>query len=266
MSSTQSQRGSITSGLHISDVTVKFGGLVAVDSVTLHAPAGEVTGLIGPNGAGKTTIFNASTGLVRPTHGDVMIQGHDMKHAPPQARARVGLGRTFQRMELFDSLSVWDNVAMGREGCKAGRMPWHHLVSSRASALDVKESTGDALSVCGIEHLAQRRPSDLSTGERRLVELARVVAGNFRVMLLDEPSSGLDNRESERFGEILSELVSTRGIAMLIVEHDVALVMSICHYIYVLDFGQLIFDGGPADVQRSDIVRAAYLGSEAAVV
>jgi ABC-type branched-subunit amino acid transport system ATPase component len=257
----QPDRGPLTSGLTASDLTVRFGGLVAVDNVSLHAPEGHITGLIGPNGAGKTTIFNACTGLVKPSSGRVSLSGTDVGSAPPQARARLGLGRTFQRMELFESLTVWDNVAMGREGVKAGNLPWHHLWSSRTAAAEVKQATGDALEVCGIAELARRRPSDLSTGERRLVELARVVAGSFQILLLDEPSSGLDQQESQRFGVILTELVAERGMAILLVEHDVELVMSICDYIYVLDFGCLIYEGVPRDVADSPIVRAAYLGT-----
>jgi ABC-type branched-subunit amino acid transport system ATPase component len=253
--------GEDRSGLAVEGLTVRFGGLVAVDNVALTAPAGRITGLIGPNGAGKTTTFNACTGLVRPSKGTVTLGGHDITSASPQARARLGLGRTFQRMELFDSLTVFENVAMGREGAKAGRAPWKHLRSSRASADEVNEASGQALDLCGISHLARRRPADLSTGERRLVELARVAAGAFTVLLLDEPSSGLDHRESERFGAILRRLVDDRRVAILLVEHDMALVMSVCQYLYVLDFGRQIYDGTPADVAASTEVRAAYLGS-----
>ena len=253
--------GAGTSGLQVRDLTVRFGGLVAVDGASLDAPARRITGLIGPNGAGKTTIFNACTGLLKPTSGQVRLLGHDVGSAPPQARARMGLGRTFQRMELFDSLTVWDNVAMGREGAKAGNVPWRHLWSTRTTAAEVAAATRDALALCGIEGLAGRRPADLSTGERRLVELARVVAGSFSVLLLDEPSSGLDHRESERFGSILTRLVADRGVAILLVEHDISLVMTVCDHIYVLDFGRIVFEGSAREVSESPSVRAAYLGT-----
>ncbi|MFN2536648.1 MAG: ABC transporter ATP-binding protein, partial [Mycobacteriales bacterium] len=216
----------------------------------------------GPNGAGKTTTFNACTGLLRPTEGRVRLFGEDVTSLPPQARARRGLGRTFQRMELFDSLTVLENIAMGREAAMAGAAPLSHLAARRAHRRLLEEVTREALDRCGIADLALRRTADLSTGQRRLVELARAVAGGFRMLLLDEPSSGLDKSETKRFGEILGELVADGQRGILIVEHDMALVMGICSYLYVLDFGQLLFQGTPAEVGASPIVRAAYLGSE----
>ena len=249
-------------GLRIDSITVRFGGLLAVDGVSLEAPLGQITGLIGPNGAGKTTTFNTCSGLIRPNSGTVHLLGSDVTHATPQSRAQRGLGRTFQRMELFDSLSVRANVALGQEASMAGSKPWKHLRCSRTESDSVAEAVSGALSLCGIEALADRRPADLSTGQRRLVELARCIAGGFRVMLLDEPSSGLDKSETVRFGEILRLLVEERGVGILIVEHDMSLVMRICGYLYVLDFGKPIFQGTPAEVASSNIVRAAYLGSE----
>jgi ABC-type branched-subunit amino acid transport system ATPase component len=243
-------------------VTVRFGGLVAVDDVSIDAPLGRITGLIGPNGAGKSTTFNACSGLLRPASGAVHLNGHDVTGLSPQARARLGLGRTFQRMELFDSLTVLDNVALGREGGFADLRPWRHLLSSRAERAQVERSARESMALCGIEHLATERPADLSTGQRRLVELARVAAGAFNLLLLDEPSSGLDHDETGRFGDVLLRLVADRGVGLLLVEHDMELVMRVCDYIYVLDFGRPIFDGTPAAVLASEVVRAAYLGSE----
>jgi ABC-type branched-subunit amino acid transport system ATPase component len=250
-------------GLLVQEVTVRYGGLTAVDGQTLHAPSGRITGLIGPNGAGKTTTFNAISGMVRPAHGKVLLFGEDVTGIPPQARALKGLGRTFQRMELFETLSVRENVAMGREAAMAGRNPLRHLAAPRAQRRSTQRHAETAMELCNIAHLADRRPADLSTGQRRLVELARVAAGEFRVLLLDEPSSGLDGAETERFGDILRSLVTERGLGILIVEHDMALVMSTCEYIYVLDFGKPIFEGTPLQVQTSELVRSAYLGSEA---
>jgi ABC-type branched-subunit amino acid transport system ATPase component len=250
-------------GLAVEGIVVKFGGLVAVDGQTLQAPRGRITGLIGPNGAGKTTTFNACTGLVRPAAGTVHLFGEDVTHAPPQARARKGLGRTFQRMELFDTLTVTENVALGKEAALAGRNPFKHIRASSSQAKDLRKLSHEAMEMCGIGHLATRRPADLSTGQRRLVELARCIAGEFPVMLLDEPSSGLDRQETEAFGEILTSCVRDRNVAILIVEHDMALVMSTCDYIHVLDFGKPIFEGTPREVATSPVVRAAYLGTEA---
>lgn len=252
-----------STGLHVDGVSVRYGGHLALDTLTLRAPAGEVTGLIGPNGAGKTTTFNACTGLLRPTTGTVKLFGEDVTSAPPQARAQRGMGRTFQRMELFDSLSVRENVALGREAGMAGSSPLRHLRARRTERVLVEEAAEDALDLCGITDLAQRRPADLSTGQRRLVELARVVAGGFRLLLLDEPSSGLDRVETAKFGDILLSLVEHQGVGILIVEHDMSLVMRVCDYIHVLDFGKPIFEGTPEQVGRDEIVRAAYLGSDA---
>ena len=250
-------------GLACEGIVVRFGGLVAVNGQTLAAPRGRITGLIGPNGAGKTTTFNACTGLVRPSEGKVFLFGEDVTHAPPQARARKGLGRTFQRMELFDTLTVRENVKLGREAAMAGRNPLKHIRATVGEAGTLRKLTEEALEHCGIAHLANRRPADLSTGQRRLVELARCLAGEFPVMLLDEPSSGLDGKETEAFGRILRDVVAERNVGILIVEHDMALVMSTCNYIHVLDFGSPIFEGTPTEVANSPVVRAAYLGSEA---
>jgi ABC-type branched-subunit amino acid transport system ATPase component len=250
-------------GLSVEGVVVTFGGLRAVDGQTLTAPRGRITGLIGPNGAGKTTTFNAITGVVRPSSGLVRLFGEDITSAPTQARALKGLGRTFQRMELFETLTVRENVAMGKEAAMAGRNPLAHLIGRRGQKRQTQRQADAAMELCDIGHLAGLRPSNLSTGQRRLVELARIVAGDFQIMLLDEPSSGLDGTETERFGQILTSLVSERRVGILIVEHDMSLVMSTCDYIHVLDFGRPIFEGTPREVQTSELVRSAYLGSEA---
>jgi ABC-type branched-subunit amino acid transport system ATPase component len=249
-------------GLEVEAVSVKYGGHLALSKLSLTAPLGRITGLIGPNGAGKTTTFNACTGLLRPSSGTVRLFGEDVTHAPPQQRAQRGMGRTFQRMELFDSLTVRANVALGREAGLAGSRPLRHLRPARGDSARVAALTDEALERCGIVGLAKKRPADLSTGQRRLVELARVIAGDFRMLLLDEPSSGLDRRETARFGEILEGLVDTGGKGILLVEHDMSLVMKICGFIHVLDFGLPIFEGTADEVRKSELVRAAYLGQE----
>jgi ABC-type branched-subunit amino acid transport system ATPase component len=250
-------------GLAVEGLTVKFGGATAVDHVSLDAPVGRITGLIGPNGAGKTTTFNACCGLLRPTSGRVVLDSEDVTAAAPQRRAQRGLGRTFQRMELFDSLSVEQNVALGREAVLAGRVPWRHVAGSRAERRLLVEVTADALDLTGLTALRCASVGALSTGQRRLVELARVIAGGFRVLLLDEPSSGLDSRETSAFGDLLRKLAAERGIGVLLVEHDMGLVMETCEHIFVLDFGKSIFDGDPVTVRASQIVRDAYLGKAA---
>jgi ABC-type branched-subunit amino acid transport system ATPase component/branched-subunit amino acid ABC-type transport system permease component len=241
---------------------VRFGGLVAVDDVSFTVRTGRITGLIGPNGAGKTTVFNACSGLNRPNAGSVLLDGRDLSRLGPAARARRGLGRTFQRMELFDSMSVRENVALGYEAGRAGLNPLRHLVSSGAHRRRAQAAAEEALRRCDLLPLAGRPAGALSTGQRRLVELARCLAGPHRILLLDEPSSGLDRLETARFGEILQQAVAEKGIGILLVEHDIGLVASVCDEIYVLDFGKLIYAGEAGDVLGSPVVQAAYLGTE----
>lgn len=250
-------------GLVVTSLAVRFGGLVAVDDVSLAAPPGRITGLIGPNGAGKTTVFNVCSGLVRPAGGSVRLDGRDITRVPAARRSQRGLGRTFQRIALFDSLTVRENVELGREGALAGSLPWRQLVARRGEQRTVADAATDALELCGIADLADRPAGSLSTGQRRLVELARVLAGGFTTLLLDEPSSGLDDHESQRFGELLTTAVRDRGVGILLVEHHMELVLGICDYLYVLDFGRLIFEGGPDMAVTSDAVRDAYLGTAA---
>jgi ABC-type branched-subunit amino acid transport system ATPase component len=249
--------------LEIEGLTVGFGGLVAVDGLSLTATPGRITGLIGPNGAGKTTVFNACSGLVTPRSGKVSLSDRDVTRLAAAKRARTGLGRTFQQMELFDSLSVLDNVLVGFEASKAGGGVWSQVIAKRGERREGLALARSLLELCGLAGLEDAQAGALSTGQRRLVELARCLAGPFSVLLLDEPSSGLDHRETEVFGQILKRVVAERGVAILLVEHDMALVMDVCDDIYVMDFGTRIFAGTPQEVRRSDVVRAAYLGTDA---
>jgi len=251
-------------GLVANGLIVDYGGHRAVNDVSFAAPPGYITGLIGPNGAGKTTIFNACTGLTRLTSGTVSFGGRDITTLAPQARARAGLGRTFQRVQLCEALSVAENVAIGCEGRFAGSNPLRQLVASRRERLDTDVRTDEALELCGLGGHRSRRVGELPTGQRRLVELARVLAGGHSCLLLDEPSSGLDTAATATFGQILRDAVRERGCGVLLVEHDMALVMGVCDHLYVLDFGELIFEGSTTEVRDSDVVRAAYLGTEAA--
>jgi ABC-type branched-subunit amino acid transport system ATPase component/branched-subunit amino acid ABC-type transport system permease component len=249
-------------GLELANITVRYGGNVAVSDVSLSAPTGAITGLIGPNGAGKTTLFNVVSGLVRPASGTLRLHGADMSALDPAARARIGLGRTFQKMELFDSLTVAENVSLGREAGQAGRRPWRHVAETGSEQRARDKAAEQAMALAGITGLAGRPVAALSTGQRRLVELARCLAGEFDMLLLDEPSSGLDAVETQRFGEIAARVVAERRAGILLVEHDMALVMTICDYVHVLDFGTKIFEGTVAEVSSSEVVRAAYLGTE----
>lgn len=232
--------------LEVRQVSVRFGGHMAVNRVDLTVPAGEITGLIGPNGAGKTTLFNVITGLQAPTDGTVHLDGKDVTRVSAHRRARMGVARTFQRLELFGSLSVRDNVLAAAE---LNRSPGRSPV----------EVADELLARVGLGSQAHQRADALSTGNARLVELARAMACRPSVLLLDEPASGLDEHESEQFSQILQELAAD-GLAVLIVEHDVPLVMRICSRITVLDLGVVLAAGTPAEVQSNDQVIAAYLG------
>jgi ABC-type branched-subunit amino acid transport system ATPase component len=248
--------------LELTGVSVRFGGLKAVNDVTILATAGRVTGLIGPNGAGKTTTFNACTGVVAMTSGSIHLGPRQLNQMTTAKRAQAGLGRSFQRIELVEAATVRDNVAFGAEALIAGRYPWGQLIGSRKIRARVLRAADAEIERCGLTKIASTPASELSTGQGRLVELARVLAADYKFLLLDEPSSGLDKAETEHFGLIVSESVAERGIGVLLVEHDMALIRQLCSYIYVLDFGELIYEGESAEVLTSETVRSAYLGTE----
>lgn len=233
--------------LRVEEVTVSFGGLRALDSVDIEVGRGMVTGLIGPNGAGKTTMFNVVTGLQRPERGRVILDGRDITGDGPKQRARLGLGRTFQRLELFGSLSARDNVLVALES--------RGMTGRRGRQL-----ADDLLARVGLATVADRQADVLPTGMARVLELARALACEPKVLLLDEPSSGLDNAEGDQVGDLLAELAGL-GMAILLVEHDMELVMRICSKIFVLDFGRMIASGTPEEVRADGNVQAAYLGT-----
>lgn len=236
--------------LRVDDVTVRFGGIAALRGVTLEAADGLVTGLIGPNGAGKTTLFNVATGLQRPRTGCVVLDGRDVTRLGPGQRSRRGLGRTFQRLEVFGSLSVRDNVLLAAEVERGWR-------SGRGSARQVADTLVERT---GLGHLADTAAAELPTGSARLLELARALATRPSTLLLDEPGSGLDESETRDLGDLLLE-VAAQGTAVLLVEHDVELVMRVCTTVTVLDFGQVLAQGSPAEVQADPRVQDAYLGA-----
>ena len=235
--------------LTVREVSVRFGGINALTGVSFDAAVGQITGLIGPNGAGKTTTFNVITGLEQPTAGSVEILGTDASRLRPHLRARLGLARTFQRLEVFGSLSVRDNILTGAE--------FHRSWSSDAA--NPQQTTDEVLARVGLEEVAHLRVDSVPTGTARLVELGRALATRPRLLLLDEPGSGLDESESKALGRLLVDLAAS-GLAVLLVEHDVGLVMSICQRVHVLNFGILIASGTPTEVQGDATVQAAYLG------
>jgi branched-chain amino acid transport system ATP-binding protein len=236
--------------LSAENVSVRFGGVVALSDTSLEVDPGLVTGLIGPNGAGKTTLFNVITGLQDPTAGRVVLDGVDITDKSPYRRARMGIGRTFQKLEAFGSLSAKENVLVAAELCKT----WDR---SRGRAGTIAD---EMLARVGISDVADYMVGTLPTGTARLVELARALATNPRALLLDEPSSGLNEDETQEIAVLLRTLVSD-GLAVLLVEHDMSFVMGTCELIYVLDFGQIIAVGPPAEIQADPRVQTAYLGS-----
>ena len=254
-------------GLVASGVVVRFGGLVALDGVSVEAPPGRITGLIGPNGAGKTTMFNVCCGFQPADEGTVTLAGVDITKESPARRARLGIGRTFQRMELFRSLTVRENVELAAESLHVADDPLTQLGvvgGGRKVRAEVAETANELLGATGLTPVADQLAGEVSTGQGRLVELARALARRPSILLLDEPSSGLDVAESAAFGHLLVSLVADRGIGILMIEHDMSLVLNICNWIQVLDFGRPLMAGTPDEVRNSEEVRAAYLGQSAA--
>ena len=219
--------------LHVNDVVVRFGGVTAVNHANFEVEKGTVTGLIGPNGAGKTTCFNVITGLQTPTSGRVLLDGKDITRMPVPRRARHGMGRTFQRLEAFGSLTVEDNIRVAHRRPRG--IPRLHATVDGAADVEIEA----LLERVGILDYADERADSVPTGTARLLEVARALARDPRLLLLDEPSSGLDEAETEAFGGLLLELAA-EGRTVLMVEHDMDLVMRVCHEIHVLDFGSII--------------------------
>lgn len=248
--------------LEVDRVSVRFGGHLAVSECSLRVEGGRVSGLIGPNGAGKTTTFNAICGVVAPSAGRVLLDGKDISKLGTHKRARHGIGRTFQRLEVFASLTVRENVQVGLEI----RRSWSRR---RAALPQYLADGGDPAPEAEIDLILERLDlgpladelvGSLPTGHARLVELGRALAARPSVLLLDEPASGLDDNETEAFGDLLVTLAGN-GLGILLVEHDVALVMRVCEHLSVLDFGQVIATGTPDEVRSNEAVLAAYLGT-----
>ncbi len=251
--------------LACSNITVRFGGLAAVSDVDLAVPPAEIVGLVGPNGAGKSTLFSVLSGLLRPTHGKVLLEGRDVTNTRPQFRAARGLARTFQHPELFTDLTVREHLVLAYRAKHARRRVWSDLLtmgSLHRAELDERRRVDELIELLDLGSVVNRSALGLPLGSARMLELGRALAGAPTVLLLDEPSSGLDSSETEQFESTLRRVSSERGISVLLVEHDVDLVMRMCSSVYVLDFGVMIAGGTPGEVRSNPAVRAAYLGDE----
>ena len=251
--------------LSLTDVTVRFGGITALEDVSLSVEAGEVRGLIGPNGAGKTTLFDVISGVRAPDSGRVILAGEDVTRRSSISRSRLGLRRTFQRVQAFGWLTVEDNVLTALEWHGGGGGLAAALVSlppRRRRERERRARVAEVLELCGLTAMRGELAGSLPIGLARMMELARAIVDRPRVLLLDEPTSGLDETEATRLGERIQAIRRDEACAVLLVEHDVGFVMQHCDRIVVLDLGQVLTVGAPHEVQSNPAVRAAYLGED----
>jgi branched-chain amino acid transport system ATP-binding protein len=247
--------------LEVRNITQRFGGITALEEISFKVSSGDITGVIGPNGAGKTTLFNIITGIYSQTSGEVFLDGEDISRVPAEQLARRGLVRTFQNIELFNTMTVLENVMVGLHtrskssilACM-GKMPWHITEERR-----IRSRAAEWLDFCGIRELADQTAGSLPFGKGRLLEIARAMAIEPRIMLMDEPAAGLNNLETNELAGLIRKIRSS-GVTIVLVEHDMELVMDICDRIVVLNLGKLLAEGTPGEIQENPEVISAYLG------
>ncbi len=252
--------------LAVEDVSVRFGGVQALSDVAFAVNTGEIFGLIGPNGAGKTTLFDCISGTLRPDEGRILYDGNAIDHLPPHLRARAGIARTFQNLRLFRSLTVLENVMLPVDARAARGMVADslRLPAARFFERSAEEHARAILHFLGLKDVADTAAGELPIGIQRRVELGRALALRPSLLLLDEPGAGLDTQETAELADRLFEVRERFGVTMVLVDHDMALVMRVCDYINVLDFGRLISAGRPESVRDDPDVVRAYLGEEVA--
>lgn len=245
--------------LRVANLTVRYGGVVALHDVTLDVMGDRITGLIGPNGAGKTTFIDCLSGFTSPSAGRVELDGVTVTDAAPHERSRRGLVRTFQSLELFDDLTVRENLLVAAVPQRRGSL-LRDLTRPRSTD---PARVGEVLEQLDLEGLSHRRPEELSNGQRHTVALARALVARPRMLLLDEPAAGLDTDETRQLAQVLRSLPA-QGVAVLLVDHDMSLVLGTCHTVHVLDFGGLIASGTPVQIRHDPSVISAYLGTQEA--